>query len=212
MTHSPLQSAEDRRRARQVVPAAATALLSTVLFIVAKEHHTLIEGAGWALGSDTTHALSDIHAIAHWSLMALLLYSLVHRHQNLYVRGSLALMLSSALTFSIHAGMERQFVPDSSLATDYMTTPSVYAGWYVLMALVLHSVPSTSRVRTGALASAALVVVLTALTADNSVIGGLMAGGLPLLSWHITKLLLGRNRVQDTARPALLGSSAGRGA
>ncbi|MFG2925669.1 hypothetical protein ACGFYA_29715 [Streptomyces sp. NPDC048305] len=179
---------------------------------MAKDHPTLIKGAGWALGSDTADALSDIHAVAHWSLMALLLYWLVHRHQHLYIRGSLALMLSSVLTFSIHAGTERQFAPDSSLAADYMTTPSVYAGWYVLMALVLRSVLSVHWARAGALASAALVVVLAALNTDSSVIGGLMAGGLPVLAWYITKLLLDRNRAQETAQPVPPRRSAGWGA
>ncbi|MEV6781257.1 hypothetical protein [Streptomyces sp. NPDC051098] len=195
-----------------MVAVTVAALLSTVLLILAKSGHVLVKDAGGLLGSDAAHALSDMHPVAHWSLTALLLYWLGRRRQGLYIRGSLALMLFSVLTFSIHAGIERQFAPVSSLGADFMTTPSVYAGWYVLMALVLHAAFSAPWIRAGAVISAALVVVLAALTADGRVIGSLTAGGLPVLSWYIARLLLDRNQTHEAEQPVPLGRNGGWGA
>lgn len=154
--------------------------------------------------------LSGVHSVAHWSLMALTLLWLGRRHQALYTRGALALLLSSGAGFAVLT-VSRCSARETSPVFHYLETPGVRAGWYVLMALALSAAAPARWARAGALAAAALVGVSVVMTAENRALSALLAGVFPLLAWYAAAFLLSpprSQRAEGSVLPRRIGRQA----
>jgi uncharacterized protein (TIGR03382 family) len=183
-----------------------TALLVSASAITSDTAGVLAQAVGLsqALARTGANMLFSIHAVAYWPLMALLLYWLGRRRQDLYVRGAVALLLSSLLSCAVLTGVERLPVLGASLVVERMSLPDTYAGWYVLMAFVLHAATPAVWLRVGGLASAIFVVTSALLAAEHHAVSGLVAAVLPVLSWYLAALLVRRHQVQGTERSVVL--------
>ncbi|TWD17650.1 hypothetical protein FB570_111263 [Streptomyces sp. T12] len=203
--------AETRRRLRRrMVMAAGAALLCAALLTTMTRDAAPNGAARWVsgigrridvhtglgeYGQGAAHVLSGVHSVAHWPLMALTLLWLGRRHQALYSRGALALLLSSGAGFAVLA-VSRCSAREATPVSHYLETPGARAGWYVLMALALSAAAPALWARAGVLAAAAVVGASVVLTAENRALSVLLAGALPLLAWHAAAFLLTTHRFQ----------------
>ncbi|MGW1886907.1 hypothetical protein [Streptomyces sp. NPDC001970] len=153
----------------------------------------------WAtFGQDTAHVLARIHAVVPLPLMALTLLWLAHRHHAVYVRGAIALLLSSApgVAVSVSASIQSLPVREMSLVRDYLALPGVHASWYLLMALAVVATASGLAARGAVMVIALSAVAASVLTADHHLLGALLAAGVPLLAWYAAGHFQDRDRVR----------------
>ncbi|KAB2977543.1 hypothetical protein F8R89_00285 [Streptomyces sp. SS1-1] len=190
-------------RTRDATPSGAVRWISAI----ASRHTDMPTGWG-EYGQSAAHVLSGVHSVAHWPLMALTLLWLGHRHQALYTRGALALLLSSGAGFAVLA-VFRCSARETPLALHYLEAPGVRAGWYVLMALALIAATRAPWARLGAFAAAVLIGASAVLTAENRLLSALLAGALPLLAWYAAAFLLSSPRFQR-AESSMLPRRIGR--
>ncbi|MFD7445514.1 hypothetical protein [Streptomyces sp. NPDC059909] len=145
---------------------------------------------------DTAHVTAWIRAVAHWPLMALTLLWLAHRRQGVYVRGAIALLLSSSAGLAVFASLQSFPVREVSLVRDYLALPGVHASWYLLMALAVVATAAKVRARVAVMVLALSAVAGAVLTAEHHLLGALLAVGAPLLAWYAAGHLQDRDRVR----------------
>ncbi|KOV52820.1 hypothetical protein ADL00_35825 [Streptomyces sp. AS58] len=187
----PARETAVRRPARDAAAAAGAALIPAVL-----------------LAMNGNPAVSAVQTVAHWPLMALTLFWTAQRRQDLYARGALALLLSSAAGFGVFASTRPWSPHETALVEGYLDMPGVRASWYVLTALVLGAAVTAAWARAAVVAVIALVVASAALTAERPVLGALLAGGVPVLAWQATALLPDRRPDRRHARGASPGADS----
>ncbi len=140
---------------------------------------------GWTAFSEATaQLLSRAEAFAAWPLLALTLLWLAARHQSVYLRGALALLVSHAGGLVVFASVRGLPADEAALVRDYLALPGVRAGWYVLLALAVVASGARFWIRAAATAVALLAGTAAMLTTDHHPLGTLWATLAPLLAWY----------------------------
>ncbi|MFF4442583.1 hypothetical protein [Streptomyces sp. NPDC001621] len=138
---------------------------------------------GW---TDTAHVLAPIFAAAPWPLTALTLLWLARRHPAVYVRGAIALLLSSVAGLALSVAVSLQSVPvrEGSVVRDYPALPGVLTGWYLLLALAVFAGACGVWARFAVTVIALPAVAASVVTADHPLLATVWAVGVPLVAWY----------------------------
>ncbi|WP_210583212.1 phosphatase PAP2 family protein [Streptomyces sp. GESEQ-35] len=173
---------------------------------------SLVEG--WsAFEHGSAQLLSWLQAFGHWPLTALMLLWLARRHQRVYVRTGIALMLSAAAGLVILAalpglpsgtaaagtapGMTQQseayrVLDATALSHDFATLPSLHISVILLMTLATLTVARQPRVRVLATVLGLSMSLAVALAADHSLPNAMAGAGAAFLIWFTAGALQGR--------------------
>jgi len=174
-------------------------------------------GAGFQHGA--SQVLSWIYTFGHWPLIALTLLWLAGRHQRVYVRAAVALLLSGVVGLVVSAALPGRSGPTAGGAVeagihqsqghgdplglahiqDYMALPGLHAGWLLLTALAVLAAARGVWIRMVAVVLAVSLDATVVLTGNHLLLDALLAAGVPLLAWYAAGLAEGLRRPSKRA-------------
>ncbi|MFF8360096.1 phosphatase PAP2 family protein [Streptomyces chartreusis] len=174
----------------------------------------LMQG-GTAVVNGALQALTWVGNYGHWPLIVLTLYWLARRHQRIYMRTGVALLLSGTVGLLAFAaaptvglrpaegGLIEVVTQQAGshgdpqgMALQYLAASSLHGSWYLLAALALAAAAPKGWMRNLAAGLALLVDIALILTGDSRLLGTALGVVVPLLAWYTS----GRLRVGS--RPA----------
>ncbi|MFE7156973.1 phosphatase PAP2 family protein [Streptomyces sp. NPDC057636] len=160
---------------------------------------------GATVANGVVQALTWMGTYGHWPLIVLTLYWLARRHQRIYTRTGVALLLSGTVGLVAFAaaptaglrpaegGLLEVVTPHTgshgdpqgmALIEQYLTTPSLHGSWYLLAVLALIAAAPKGWMRNLAAGLALLVDIALILTGDSRFLGTALGVVVPLLAWH----------------------------
>ncbi|MGW4167239.1 phosphatase PAP2 family protein [Streptomyces chartreusis] len=163
---------------------------------------TLMQG-GTTVVNGVVQTLTWVGTYGHWPLIVLTLYWLARRHQRIYMRTGVALLLSGTIglvAFAAAPTVGLRLAEDGlievvtqqagshgdpqGMVLQYLAAPSLHGSWYLLAVLALVAAAPKGWMRNLAVGLALLVDIALILTGDSRLLGTALGVVVPLLAWY----------------------------